>query len=164
MKNVAGTRSDLVNLGFKLGRHEDGEYIFPADFVRDVAICFGRVNPFGGGVLEKNSSARRKIFAVDNFDGSLANFIEQRRRAGRYAFDKRGHGLRIELHRADLDGDYGAFRAERKTHANKMFRNFFGDCRLVRFNGLAGRRRFKRGVHNNFGRGVCGSGLHNRQT
>jgi len=61
----------LADLGLELGCNEDGEQLFSADFVRDMAICFGRVNFVGGGVLEKNSSARSKIFAVHNFDGHI---------------------------------------------------------------------------------------------
>ncbi len=151
----------MVNLGFKLGRHENSQHIFSADFICDVAIQFGRVDFVGSRLHEKNSAPRRKIFAVDNHNGNFATDVKQRRRAGRNANNKRGHGVRLELHCATLDGDNCALRLERKIDAQKSFRHFFGDSRLVYFNGRAGRGRFKRGVHNNFRLGVRGGGVCN---
>ncbi len=102
----------MVNLGLELGHHEDGEYLFSADFICDVAIWFGRIDFVSGGVLEKNSVARREIFAVDNLDGNFAAELEQHRRANRNAIDKRGHGGRPELHRAALDSNSSTLRAK----------------------------------------------------
>ena len=59
----------MVNLGFELGHHEDGEHLLSADFICDVAIRDGRIDFIGVRLLEKNSVARKKIFAVDIFDG-----------------------------------------------------------------------------------------------
>ena len=69
IKNVARTRSNLVDLGLELGHHENGEHIFSADTFRDVAIWDGRIDFVGVRVLEKNSVARQKISAVDIFNG-----------------------------------------------------------------------------------------------
>ena len=112
MKNVASTRSDLVNLGLELGCHENGKYLFPAYFVCDVAIWFRRIDSVSGGVLEKNSVARREIFAVDNLNGNFATELKQHSRASRNANDKRGHGGCLELYRAALDGNFSTFRAQ----------------------------------------------------
>ena len=58
IKNVARTRSDMVDLGLKLGRHENREYLLPADFICSVAIRDGRIDFVGVRLLEKNSVAR----------------------------------------------------------------------------------------------------------
>ena len=71
IKNVACTRNNLVNLGLKLGRHENGEYLFPADTFCDVAIWNGRINFIGVRVLAKNSIPRQKISTVDSFNGNF---------------------------------------------------------------------------------------------
>ena len=102
----------MVNLGFELGRHENGEYIFPAYFVRDVAIWFRRIDSVSSSVLEKNSVARREIFAVDNLNRNFATEFKQHCRAGRNANDKRGHGGGLELHRAALDSNFSTLRAK----------------------------------------------------
>ena len=102
----------MVNLGLELGCHENGEYIFPAYFVRDVAIWFGRIDFVSGGVLEKDSVTRCEIFAVDNLDGDFATEFKQHCRASRNANDKRGHGGGFELHRAALDSNFSTLRAK----------------------------------------------------
>ena len=155
-KNVAGTHNNLVDMGLKLGRHENSEHIFSADIVCDVAIFNGRIDFIGGCLLEKNSTARSKIFAVDNFDGNFATHIKQRRRTNRYAIGKRGHGGTFELHCAAVDGNSGALYIGRTPNKIKMRRNFYGIARHVCFDGLAGCRRFERGVYNSFGRNVRG--------
>ena len=164
IRNVASTRSDLVNLGLELGRHENGEYLLSADTFCDVAIWNGRINFIGVRVLAKNSIPRQKISAVDNFNGNFNARAKQHRRAGRNAIDKRGHGGSIKLHRAALDGNFSALHIERTINAAEMLRNFISDNRLIRVNGLAGRRRFGRGVHNNFGRNDYGRIKYNCQT
>ena len=139
IKNVASTCGNLVDLGFKLGRHENGEHLLSADTLCDVAIRDGRIDFIGVRLLAKNSLSRQKISPVDNFDGRLNARDKQHRRANRYAINQRGHGGSLELHRAAVDSNFGALHAERTIDAAKMLRNFFGDNRLVCFNGFARR-------------------------
>ena len=163
IKNVASTRGNLVDLGLKLGRHENGEHLLSADFICDVAIRDGRIDFIGVRLLAKNSLSRQKISPVDNFDGRLNARDKQHRRANRYAINQRGHGGSLELHRAAVDSNFGALHAERTIDAAEMLRNFLGDSRIVCVNGLARRRRFDCGVHNNFWRNSYGGCEHHRQ-
>ena len=163
VKNVACTRGNLADLGFELGHHENGEQLFPADFICDVAIWDGRIVSVGVRIFAKNSFAAKKILAIYFFDGLIDDCAKQYRRASRHENNQRGHGGGLKLHCATLDGNFGALHAERTLDESKMLRNFFSDTRLVCVNGLAGCRRFARGIHNNFGRNGHGRIKYHRQ-
>ena len=111
IENASGTCGDLADMGLELGYHEDGEHLFSSDIVRDVEIRNGRTDFAGVRVLEENSSARQKTFALDIPDRHLDDRVEQHCRADRHEDNQRGHGGSLELHRAAVDGNFGALHA-----------------------------------------------------
>lgn len=119
-----------------------------------MAIHFRRTDSVGGGLLEKNSFARREIFAVDNLDGHFTNCTQPNGDSNRSAKYRRGNRLRVELYFAAVDCNSGALHFERTTNRREIFRHHNRDNRYVCFDGLAGRRRLERGVYPHFRRNI----------